>query len=71
MSKRKLTLSLGGSTPKKSGGTGTPSKLLQTEEHISLLVEKLKDHTMVVWEEIDMTQQEILSNVEERIKKLK
>jgi len=53
-SKRKLPQGGRGSTPNKP--RGTLSRLPQTKEHISLLVETLKGHTMVVWEDIDTAQ---------------
>lgn len=45
--KRKLILGSATTIPKKP--RGTPTKLPQTEEQIVVLVDKLKDHTVIVW----------------------
>jgi len=68
-SKQKLVLGGGGTTLKKVRGTLT--KFLQTEEQISLMEEKLKDHSMTVWEDIDSAQREMLTGVAERISELR
>lgn len=51
MGKKKIVLGGGGSTPNKA--RGTPSKFPETDEQISLLEEKLNDHSLTIWEDID------------------
>lgn len=68
LGKCKLTLGGGSTTPKKERETLV--KFPQTEEHLSLLAEKLKDHAENVWEDIGNTQREMLIGVSERITEL-
>jgi len=69
LSKRKLGLDDAGPTPKKA--RGTLAKFPQTEEKFLLLAEKLKDHSMSVWEDIDTAQREMVTGIAERIAELR
>jgi len=60
----KLSLGGAGSTPKKARGTlAVAHKIPQTEAHITLLADKLKDHSQAIWGSIEDTQREILVGI--------
>jgi len=70
-SKRKLVLRGARSTPKKARGTlAIALKIPQTEAHITLLVDKIKDHSQAIWGDIENTQREILVGIVEHIAEL-
>lgn len=63
--KWKLVLGGVGTTSKKARGTLV--KFPQTKEQISLLAQKLKDHSLTIWEDIDSAQRGMPTGVIESI----